>query len=362
MITISLCMIVKNEEEVLGRCLDSIVDIVDEIIIVDTGSTDSTKEIAEEYGAKIYDFQWVDDFSAARNYAFSKGTKEYLFWLDADDVILEEDRKKLKRVKEKMPKNIDVLMMKYNTGIKDDGEVMMTFYRERLIKRDKNFKWVEPVHEYVNFSGKVVNSDICITHKKNKKRSERNLRILEEYINNHKEGELKARDFFYYARELYHLGYEEEAILNYERFFEIGLNHSSFYIDACIDLYKCYMNKGYEKKAIRTLYRSFEYGLPRAEICCVLGSHYKNRKEYDKAIFWYELALRLKKPDNWGFVLHDCYGFVPCIQLSLLYSIKHKFNKAKEYNERAKKYKANHPAVVKNTTLLEKISKKLEKT
>ena len=70
MITISLCMIVKNEEKILARCLDSVADLMDEIIIVDTGSADRTKDIAARYTKHIYDFQWVDDFSAARNYAF----------------------------------------------------------------------------------------------------------------------------------------------------------------------------------------------------------------------------------------------------------------------------------------------------
>ena len=74
MATISLCMIVKNEEQVLARCLDSVADLMDEIIIVDTGSTDRTKEIAARYTDQIYDFAWIGDFSAARNFSFSKAT------------------------------------------------------------------------------------------------------------------------------------------------------------------------------------------------------------------------------------------------------------------------------------------------
>ena len=74
MITISLCMIVKNEEKILERCLDSIADLVDEIIIADTGSADGTREIAARYTEHVYDFPWVDDFSAARNFVFSKAT------------------------------------------------------------------------------------------------------------------------------------------------------------------------------------------------------------------------------------------------------------------------------------------------
>ena len=74
MIKISLCMIVKDEEQVLNRCLTSVEGIADEIIIVDTGSTDKTKDIAKKFTDKIYDFKWVNDFSKARNYSFSKAS------------------------------------------------------------------------------------------------------------------------------------------------------------------------------------------------------------------------------------------------------------------------------------------------
>ena len=87
MITVSLCMIVKNEEDILARCLDSLKGLMDEIIIVDTGSTDRTKEIAANYTDKIYDFSWCDDFAAARNFSFYKATKEYIYAPDADEVL-----------------------------------------------------------------------------------------------------------------------------------------------------------------------------------------------------------------------------------------------------------------------------------
>ena len=95
MITISLCMIVKNEEDTLARCLDTVQDIVDEINIVDTGSTDRTKEIAKKYTSRIFDYPWNDSFSDARNESFKHATKDYILYLDADDVLLEPDRKKL---------------------------------------------------------------------------------------------------------------------------------------------------------------------------------------------------------------------------------------------------------------------------
>ena len=92
---VSLTMIVKNEQENLPRCLASVEGIFDEIIIVDTGSTDRTKEIAREFGAKVFDFEWIDSFAAARNEALSHATGDYAFWLDADDVVEPAEREKL---------------------------------------------------------------------------------------------------------------------------------------------------------------------------------------------------------------------------------------------------------------------------
>ena len=79
---LTLSMIVKNEENYLGGCLESVKDIVDDIVIVDTGSTDKTIEIAEKYGAKIFHFEWVNDFSAARNFALAKSTGDWILYLD----------------------------------------------------------------------------------------------------------------------------------------------------------------------------------------------------------------------------------------------------------------------------------------
>ena len=135
MISLSLCMIVKNEEKVLKRCLDSVKNIVDEIIIVDTGSTDKTKDIAKKFTKNIYDFKWIDDFAAARNYSFSKATKEYIMWLDADDVILKKDREKLLKLKENLDRSTDMVLLKYNTGFDENGNVNFSYYRERILKR-----------------------------------------------------------------------------------------------------------------------------------------------------------------------------------------------------------------------------------
>ena len=89
-------MIVRDEEENLPHCLESVRGIFDEIVVVDTGSIDRTREIAREFGAQVFDFAWIDDFAAARNAALAHATGDYAFWLDADDVVEPAEREKLR--------------------------------------------------------------------------------------------------------------------------------------------------------------------------------------------------------------------------------------------------------------------------
>ena len=93
---ISLCMIAKNEEEMLRECLERVKPIVDEMIVVDTGSTDETKDIAESVGAMVYDFPWQDDFSKARNFAINKARSEWILVLDADEYLSTKDLSTIK--------------------------------------------------------------------------------------------------------------------------------------------------------------------------------------------------------------------------------------------------------------------------
>src|SRR5436190_22371274 len=93
---LSLCMIVKNESKHLANCLESVDGVVDEIIIVDTGSTDNTIEIAEKYGAKVFHYKWHDDFGAARNEALKYASGDWVLVLDADEVLSDESKDKIR--------------------------------------------------------------------------------------------------------------------------------------------------------------------------------------------------------------------------------------------------------------------------
>jgi glycosyltransferase involved in cell wall biosynthesis/thioredoxin-like negative regulator of GroEL len=110
--TLSLCMIVRDEENNIQRALASIRPVVDEMIVVDTGSTDRTKDIANELGAKVYDFAWTDSFADARNFALSKATSDWILILDADEVISPSDHEELRKLLGKGPRS---------QGVKESG-------------------------------------------------------------------------------------------------------------------------------------------------------------------------------------------------------------------------------------------------
>lgn len=140
MISLSLCMIVKNEEAVLERILKPVSQMMDAILIADTGSSDRTKEIAEQYTSQVFDFPWCDDFSAPRNFLLEKVRTDYWMWLDADDVLDEENLEKLKSLKETLDSGTDVVMMEYAVGFDQSGRTTFSYFRERIMKTSRNFR------------------------------------------------------------------------------------------------------------------------------------------------------------------------------------------------------------------------------
>ena len=350
MITLSLAMIVKNEESVLERCLDSIKEIVDEIIIVDTGSTDRTVEIAKEYTDKIYHFEWVDDFAKARNFSFSKATCDYIIWLDADDYFTTVEQKKLLDLKRDFNPEIDVAMLKYNVGFDATGNVTMSNYRERILKRAKNFQWEEPVHECITPRGRIEQFEIAVTHgEKNRTHSSRNLEIYE------KQAQLSDRGTFYYARELNTHRRLAEAITQYELFLKNGRGWREDNIRACYDLADCYNALEQPETAIKYLFQTFLYDKPRAETCCKIGNYFFERDDLHQATYWYNLALNPNSHHEAGFFNPDYCGFIPNVQLCLIFDRLQKHELAYHYHLQAKGLKPDHPSVKFNDDYFEKL-------
>ncbi len=333
--TISLCMIVKNEETHLARCLDSVAELVDEIIVVDTGSTDRTAEIASAYTEKVYSHPWKDDFSDARNYSFSKATMDYCMWMDADDVMEETEKDKFLRLKQTLAPDADIVMMKYNTSFDEAGRPSFSYFRERWIRNSSLYRWVGAVHEVIPLSGSIVYSDIAISHKKiNAGDPDRNLNIYRKML---AEGKLlEPRQQYYFGRELYYHKQYQEAVSVLEQFLLSEQGWLENKIEACSICAECYDRLGQKQTALNTLLRSMAFDLPRAELCCDIGKHFLEHGNYHAAIYWYETALNRPKNDRSnGFVLPDCYDYIPLLQLCVCYDRTGDLKKAKEYNEKA---------------------------
>ncbi|MCM3715555.1 glycosyltransferase [Halalkalibacter oceani] len=355
MVTISLCMMVKNEEAVLARCLDSVKDIVDEINILDTGSTDRTVEIAKAYTDRVFFFEWTGNFAEARNESFKYATKDYILYLDADDVVEEEDREKLKTLKETLDPSVDSVSMFYNAGKDEFGNVTLRYRRNRLVKRERNFKWGGDVHNYLNVFGKIINSDVAITHKKIKHAVSRNLSIYREKI---KRGDtFSARDYFYYGNELRENGHLEEAIEAYNQNLALqeGWVEDKFY--ACIHKADCLRKLNQDDNGeLKSLLQSFEYTkTPRPEACSRIGYYYHRRREFQHATYWYEQAIALKPDENqWSFSYLAYSTWYPHLQLCVCYYQLHDWEKSYYHNEQARKYRPEDPAILQNKELLEK--------
>ncbi len=352
--TISLCLIVKNEENVIARCLDTVKDIVDEIIIVDTGSIDRTKEIVSSYTNQIYDFPWIDDFAAARNFAFSQGKMDYTLWLDADDILLEEDQQKLLELKKILDTSIDAVNMHYVLAYDQYGNATFSLRRNRLVKTCKRFQWIGAVHEYLEVGGIVQNSDIVITHKGEYNETDRNLRIYENRLD--KGEELGTRDLFYYANELRDHQQYSKAVEYYCKFLALDAGWVEDRISACSKLADCYNALGNTTEERMIILKSFNYDSPRAEFCCRLGYQDLNAGKYKQAAFWYKLATELEKPtESWGPINHASYTWLPHLQLCVCYDRLGQHELAYKHNELARNIVPDDARVLSNKKYLEDV-------
>lgn len=220
---ISLCMIVKNEEKVIERCLSSVVNLVDEIIVVDTGSTDKTKELVSQYTAKLYDFKWINDFSVARNYAASKATGEWILVLDADEYIDEENFKEFIHEIKEDNGEFDSYYAKILNFTGDFGEALVQNFHDRIYKNNNEIEYHRSIHEqFRNTNGNPLNnkkSSLLIFHSgylKNtvfeKKKTQRNKDLLDKEM---KYGNNKAFDYFNLGNEYSSMGDYGKALDSY---------------------------------------------------------------------------------------------------------------------------------------------------
>lgn len=342
--TLSVCMIVRDEEQTLARCLDCVRTFADEIIIVDTGSVDNTVSIARSYTDKVAFFKWSDDFAAARNYSFSLASCDLVMWLDADDIISEVNAKKIAALKN--CNDFDVAYLKYVAAF--DGDMpSYVYFRERIFRRSMNFKWEGEVHEVVNVSGRQIYSDASIYHKKVKQNpARRNLSIYQNLIS--RGLPLDPRQKFYYGRELFFNSMYVECIAVLKDFLA-GDGWEENKVEACRTIYCALCKMGNEEQAVRALVYAFTISFPHAEDCCILARYFEGKNDVRTAIYWYERALASPESiENGGFVNVDYLSYIPAIRLCILHDKLGDYELAVHYNEIAGKAKPDDPSYLHN--------------
>lgn len=197
---ISACLIAKNEEENIGRCLESLKNAVDEIIVVDTGSSDTTKEIAKYYGAKVFDYEWDNNFSNARNFSLERANEPWILIIDCDEVLDQSTIGELKALTtdENYPFEGYGIVISNIIG----GVEKYTVLSLRLIRNKKEYRFEGAIHEQVghkivNLHGKysVLSSKIKFYHygyeeipELQEKKTKRNLMILESTKETNRDG------------------------------------------------------------------------------------------------------------------------------------------------------------------------------
>jgi tetratricopeptide (TPR) repeat protein len=205
--TLSLCMIVRDEEDSLGGCLEDAKGLTDEVVIIDTGSSDRTVEIAKEYGARVFDFPWSDDFSAARNESIRRAAGDYILWLDADDRLSPEARESFRRLKRGLSplKNLAYRLSILNRKL--DGEAALN-YQLRIFPNVEGALFEGRVHERIEPSLRrlgigIKRAEVVITHtgyeddEAVRTKAARNLGIL---LNERRDEERTPRQYFHLAQ------------------------------------------------------------------------------------------------------------------------------------------------------------------
>lgn len=344
--SLSVCLIVKDEEENIKRCLESLTSFADEICVLDTGSTDKTVEICKSIPkVKVQETTWRNDFAWARNISFSMATSEYVMWVDADDCIPEKSQAWIKELKESGELEfLDIVYFPYVYLDLQSGKDYFDFSRDRIYRASLKPVWYGRIHEYIlPRSGKtgpmvkeVTREEAEILHY-HKSPGRRNLDI---FIDMEKIGEVcSGREWYYYGKEWYESGQAnyESAIFCFKKALDSGTLYGSDKTNALQLMAKSQKALGRRDEAFQTAISAIgTTSVPRADICCLLGDYYAESRQYVWAKFWYTGAIdnRLQGQED-TFCERMYYTWYPRYILGNIYTEENNLQEAEKYYSEA---------------------------
>lgn len=350
MSTLSVCLIAKNEENVIGRVLECAKKFADEIIVVDTGSTDNTKNIAKQFTEKVYDFKWIDDFAAARNYSFDHATMDYCMWLDCDDILSESSIDLINFYKQNLEKFGDCISAPYKCSN------TVTNVVTRIIKRGL-CRWAGFIHEYLNYGGKRTELDFEVVHSKPEENTirdtGRNLRIFEAKL---KEGiKFSARDYLYYSKELYWNNRPDDSLEMIKTYFTNSDRWFEDDIQITIIESNILTAKNDNAKAVEVLSNMIgKYGLNTPLLYKAgLASYYQ--KKYNDAIYYFTPIINKLSWDSKYFVDNYDYMFHALVWISCSYWYIGRKEIGKYYHNKAKLLKPDSDIIKNNDAFFDTV-------
>jgi glycosyltransferase involved in cell wall biosynthesis len=347
--TLSLCVICKNEEKSIGTLLESVKgSLFDEIIVVDTGSTDSTLEILKRYNVTIEHFNWVNDFSAARNYSFSKATKDYIMWMDSDDYLKSEDYQKLIKLKNNLHES-PVWLLKYEYAHDEYGRSICSFYRERIVKRSLNLLWEQPIHEYIPLIHPYQQVDIEVHHNKKEAHTKRNLSILESIVEKNPNF---SRNVYYLGKEYFDSGEFEKGCGLLNRFLEMPDGWSENRYGALIRLAEYKIAMSSLNEAREYLHKAIKEDPLKAKAYYYLGDIALGEKDYHTAVHWYSICCNIKRSEKSLDIVEPKFNtWLPNLQLCLAYNYLGNLKEAAMANERALSFRPEDGRMLANKSI-----------
>jgi len=350
--TLSLSMIVRDEEDSLAGVLEDAARFCDELVVVDTGSVDRTVEIAQSFGTHVFHFDWINDFSAARNYAFDHCSGLWILWLDADDRIPAQAWPGLRSIVEELPRlvDFDVITLPYEYEFSDTDPSLCTYSQAcgRIIRNSPDLRWIGKIHEYVpHAQDKAVwRKDAWVEHRPlpehEAKSAMRNLRAIEQCL---AEGDRSARMLHYYALMLESQGHHVEAfntcqeILSLEdsRDLDPGYTASSLTVgryQTLLLMANCAAKLGMANEQIELLARAVVLDSERPEAFMELGRCFFEKREWRRAIPFFTAAATLTAPGPADFN-PAFYSWLPWDYLAVCASEIGDYKGALEYTSRA---------------------------
>ncbi|WNC14462.1 glycosyltransferase [Brevibacillus brevis] len=297
---ISACLIVKNEEECIERCLSSLQGKVDEIIVVDTGSTDRTLEIMKAFEVNVYKFNWINDFSAARNYSLDKATGDWIFFIDADEELKTPDQKHLGELIHPYDSDIYVLKLLNLLGSEDNPSDVSRLNVMRIFRNLPENRFQGKIHEQVLFEGrevKIKQIEAEIIHhgyleevRNRKSKFERNVALLEKEL---KENPNDGFHWFNMGMEYLVDSDKRKALNCFQRSYELSNRSNAYFSRLLRNLAVCYLEESQIIEGHNICQEAITLYPDYTDIWYIKGLLLQSQSDYDQAIEMFEHALML---------------------------------------------------------------------